>query len=407
MTADCEEIYTEKELALQRVQYLEEEIHKLLNDTEQFDEDINSISTNNTTSPNGKRRGFRQSYIPIRIKSKNQGYSRFKANGSSGNKPPEPLGAPPNKPPEPSIPPPPGILRSTIKQPINSSYVNTEIDVFSNEFSPQKFLDSLRMTHLGSELDFNSSQKTNKLPNNESNQNIGNSPSSTSSSPRGKANFNNIKFNDGINSAQKPFSPSISSSSPDINEEWQIAENQRVETRRKIVSPSSAFLPIIDQALSPSSSSASSINSSPKPIIKASKLPPSSEAINLVDKRGNIPKSPKKVEFSLKDQTNKPSSSVILSVSSSSLPKSTTTSSPKSTTATLTAVTTKSTDSAESKPLKSTSDFYSVNEIDVSAALAKANNILKKHSKQEIIQTQPKIQTNKFTYDQVFVLYSN
>lgn len=201
---------------LERIQLLEDEIDKLSNGS--LDQTVIHSPSKRHTHHN------RPSYIPVRIRPTSSAQNRLRF--AKGSKPPEPSSAPPQKkPPEPSVPPPPSVIQGTIKA---SGWSNQEIDVFSNQFSPQKFLDSLRFTHLGDNLEYlTPSQKISSQPNSLLSSNL------KSEIPRTTAMIQ-----------ENSPSPSLSSGSTSTCEEWQTAENSRVQSRRKIMSPSSAFFPV-------------------------------------------------------------------------------------------------------------------------------------------------------------------
>jgi hypothetical protein len=240
-------MYAEKGALLERIEFLEDEIHRLLTEAEQ------SAEAQENFSPTKREKGRRQdrpSYIPVRIKPKTKTSAQTRFQYALGTKPPEPPGAPPSsrnsKPPEPSIPPPPGVLKSVMRQKETNSQSQSqkEVDVFSSEFSPQKFLDSLRMTHLG---DLDLSLPSISASYSSSSRSAPAAPVETSmTSSRIKSKFNGISPSEQKENSPSPSYSSDTNSIGGSNEEWQNAENQRVETRRKIVSPSSAFLPVLD-----------------------------------------------------------------------------------------------------------------------------------------------------------------
>lgn len=206
-TSELDELYAEKGSYLDKIQLLEDEINKLSNNSP----DLHSLSL-------AKSKKNRQSYIPVRVKpTSTQNRLRF-AKGSTLSE--SSVGPPQKKPPEPKIPPPPGILQSAIK---SSSMSNQEIDVFSKQFSPQKFLDSLRLTYLGEDFGYSTTSQSN-------------SQNCDYQASRRKVDHKKINYDDSP-------SPSLSS---ETSGEWQSAEKHRVDTRRKIMSPSSAFFPVFD-----------------------------------------------------------------------------------------------------------------------------------------------------------------
>jgi hypothetical protein len=255
-------MYAEKGTHLERIQFLEDEIHHLIDESEQSAaaltadpasqrEESSSSPSRSINSRDGKSSSReRRSYIPVRIKPKpkNLSSAQTRFQYALGSKPPEPSGAPPRssrKPPEPSIPPPPGVIQSVVVK-SKLSPPDHEVDVFSDEFSPQKFLQSLRMTHLGGDLDLNTS------PSSPSSFSFSAPPEQTPTESMTTSKIKSYlqtKFHATPPLApteQNSPSPSYSSdtNSSSHNDEWQYAENQRVESRRRLVSPSSAFLPV-------------------------------------------------------------------------------------------------------------------------------------------------------------------